>query len=71
MASDPGIFKRERTDKEDYWRSELRSLGIEPKRKSELNDRDELQALAENIKQTFYQDYKAAYANNSEQGEVE
>jgi hypothetical protein len=50
------------TDKKDYWQSELRSLGIESKQENELNDKDELKALADNLKQTYYQDYKSAYS---------
>ncbi len=56
------VFK-EHADKQDYWLSELESLGIEPKRKNELNDREELQALAENIKEVYYQDYKTIYGD--------
>jgi hypothetical protein len=50
---------------ENYWQSELRSLGIECKRKNELNDREELQALATAIKEVYFQDYKTAYNNDS------
>jgi hypothetical protein len=49
---------------ENYWKSELRSLGIECKRKNELNDKEELQALATAIKEVYFQDYKTAYNNN-------
>ena len=45
------------------WHNELQSLGIEPKRKSELNDKEELEALADTIKQVYYQDYKTAYGD--------
>jgi hypothetical protein len=31
----------------------------------ELNDKEELQALAESIKAVYYQDYKTAYSSNS------
>jgi hypothetical protein len=55
------MMKKEREDKKDYWQNELNSLGIEPKRNNELNDKEELQALADNIKQVFYQEYKTAY----------
>jgi hypothetical protein len=44
-----------RNKKENYWRNEMESLGIEPQRKNELNDKEELRALAENIKQIYYQ----------------
>ncbi len=50
----------------EYWQNELESLGIKSKQQSELNDDDELEALAEIIKQVYYQDYRTAYdANNS------
>jgi hypothetical protein len=49
-----------------YWQNELDSLGIEPKRKSELNDKEELENLADIIKQAMFQDYKVAY---SEEGD--
>lgn len=40
---------------------DLRSLGIDPKRKSELNNREELLELAENLKQSMLHDYRIAY----------
>ncbi|MEO9320741.1 MAG: hypothetical protein ABI361_08725 [Nitrososphaera sp.] len=43
-------------------RGELESLGISPKRTNELNDSQELEALTENVKETYYQDYKTAYS---------
>ena len=46
---------------ENYWQSELSSLGIECKRKNELNDKEELRALAMAIKEVYFQDYKTAY----------
>jgi hypothetical protein len=52
---------KEHPDKQDYWNSELRSLGIEPKRKNDLNNSKELADLTENVKQTMYQEYKTAY----------
>ena len=53
--------------KNRYWQNELDSLGIEPKRKTELHDEEELEKLADIIKQTMFQDYKVAY---SEEGDV-
>lgn len=50
-----------------YWESDLRSLGIEPTRKNELNDEEELQNLADNIKDSMYQDYKTAYGAKGDQ----
>ncbi len=49
--------------KNSYWQNELESLGIEPKRKKELNDnKEELENLADIIKQAMFQDYKVAYS---------
>jgi hypothetical protein len=59
------ILKKERPDKKDYWENELKSLGIEPLRPNDLNDKSELEALAEIIKQVYYQDYKTAYSESS------
>ena len=54
--------------KNGYWQNELHSLGIsEPKESEELNDKEELENLADNIKQSMFQDYKIAY---SEKGDV-
>jgi hypothetical protein len=57
---------REHSHRKDCWYSELRSLGIEPlgiepKRPTELNDIEELGKLADNIKQTMFQDYETAF----------
>jgi hypothetical protein len=52
------------SDKKNYWLYELDSLGIGPKRHNELNDKEELEALADSIKQVYYQDYKTAYDPN-------
>ncbi len=49
--------------KNSYWQNELDSLGIEPKQKKELNDnKEELENLADIIKQAMFQDYKLAYS---------
>jgi hypothetical protein len=61
MTTISGAFKKEHPYKKEYWQNELKSLGIEPKRQNELNDKAELQALAETIKQVYFQDYKTAY----------
>ena len=42
-------------------KSELSSLAIECKRTNELNDKKELQALVNAIKEVYFQDYKTAY----------
>jgi hypothetical protein len=55
--------------KNGYWQNELDSLGIEPRQKTELNDNkeEELENLADIIKQAMFQDYKVAY---SEEGDA-
>ena len=58
-------FKKELPDKKDFWENELKSLGVEPRRQNELNDKGELQALAEIIKQVYYHHYKTAYDTNN------
>jgi hypothetical protein len=63
------VFSKEHLDKEDYWHGELRSLGIEPKRKDLANDKEELASLTDNLKQTMYQDYKTAYSKDNEEDE--
>ena len=67
MAPVAEVFKKERLDTKDYWQNELKSLGIEPRRQNELNDKEELQALAEIIKEVYFQDYKIAYSSNQDE----
>ena len=53
--------------KNGYWQNELLSLGIvDPKEKKELNDKEELQNLSDNIKQAMFQDYKVAYSEKGD-----
>ena len=59
--------RRQQQLKKGYWQNELDSLGIESKQKKELNDDEELENLADIIKQAMFQDYKIAY---SEKGDV-
>lgn len=65
------VFGKEHPDKKDYWHSELRSLGIEPKRKDLANDKEELASLTDNLKQSMYQDYKTAYSKDNKGDESE
>jgi hypothetical protein len=58
------LEKRPANEGEWYLLTELESLGIEAKRMSELNDKQELQNLVENIKQTLYQEYKTQYSQH-------
>jgi hypothetical protein len=62
------LKKEHLSDKKEYWQNELKSLGIEPRRQNEFNDREELQALAEIIKEAYFQDYKAAYSSSTSNG---
>ena len=52
--------------KNGYWQNELDSLGVEQKEKKELNDKKELENLADNIKQAMFQDYKLAYSEKGD-----
>ena len=53
--------------KNGYWQNELGSLGItEPNQKKELNDDEELEKLADIIKQAMFQDYKVAYSEKGD-----
>jgi hypothetical protein len=53
-------------ESENYWEDELSMLAIESKRMNELNDKEELENLAEIIKQAMFQDYKVAYSKEGE-----
>jgi hypothetical protein len=59
--------QRQRQAKNGYWQNELYSLGIvDPKQKKELNDEEELENLADIIKQAMFQDYKVAYSEKGD-----
>jgi hypothetical protein len=55
------VASEELEDRNGYWENELSSLGVKPKRKNELNTKEELQALTDNLKQVYYQNFKLAY----------
>ena len=57
------VLKKEHFDKIAFLQNELKSLGIELRRLNDLNDKRELKAFAEMIKQVYYQDYKRAYSD--------
>lgn len=46
---------------------ELESLGITVKKINDLNDLQEFENLIENIKQTYFQDYKTCYDNQQKE----
>jgi hypothetical protein len=59
--------QRQRQAKKGYWQNELYSLGIvDPKQKKELSDDEELENLADIIKQAMFQDYKVAYSEKGD-----
>lgn len=60
-----GLFSEEHSDKGTYLYNELKSLGIEPNRKTDLNE-EELNDLAKNLKQSMFEDYKLAYSEKGE-----
>jgi hypothetical protein len=66
----PTLSKKEQQQqqqaKNGYWQNELDSLGIDQKEKKELNDDEELENLADIIKQAMFQDYKIAYSEKGD-----
>ena len=52
--------------KNSYCHNELHSLGIEPKEKKEVYDKEELQNLSDSIKEAMFQDYKLAYGDKDD-----
>jgi len=55
--------RRECPEKYDWWLNELESLGVSVKVLNDLNNIEEVSELAENLKQTFYQEYKTNYSS--------
>jgi hypothetical protein len=53
--------KNKHPERFGWWPNELESLGVSPKRCNELNDKQEVSNLTENLKQIFYQAYKTSY----------
>ncbi|AIC14798.1 hypothetical protein NVIE_0606 [Nitrososphaera viennensis EN76] len=49
----------------------MRSLGVDPRNKTELNDKKEMAELAENLKQAMLQDYRLAYCGLGQKYEEE
>ena len=53
--------------KNGYWQNELDSLGIESKEKKVYNNtKEELENLADIIKQAMFQDYQLAYSEKGD-----
>lgn len=51
---------------------ELHSLGIDAKKKkANQNEKEELEGLIDNVKQSMIQDYKTAYSKNGDKHEDE
>ena len=66
LSNKEAEHQQQQRAKNRYWQNELDSLGIEPKRKTELNDEEELEKLADIIKQAMFQDYKVAYSEKGD-----
>jgi hypothetical protein len=56
------LFKQDANNDISELLLELRSLGINAKRKNYLNDSKEINGLIDNIKQSLYREYKIAYS---------
>ena len=59
----PEYAFRKEMESIDRWIEELRSLGVSAKKTNSLNNATELRDLADNVKQTMYQNYKIAYTD--------
>jgi hypothetical protein len=68
-AQGGGVDNKE--EEENYLQSELSSRGIDCKRKTVLNDEEELEGLATAIKEVYFQDYKTAYQEEYDQIEID
>jgi hypothetical protein len=55
-----------REQEENRLQSELSSLGVDCKRKNELNGKEELEAHATAIKKVYFEDYKTAYDDDND-----
>lgn len=55
-----------REQEENRLQSELSSLGVDCKRKNELNGKEELEAHATAIKKVYFQDYKTGYDDDND-----
>lgn len=60
------VSKEIEFEQANYLRTELSSLGIECKRRNQLNGRDELDTLATAIKEVHFQDCKTAYHHDKD-----
>ena len=60
-----------RKQEEKRLQSEPSSLGVDCKRKNELNGKEELEAHATAIKKVYFQDYKTAYDDNEIHKEID
>ena len=54
-------IRKEYPERYDWWLSELESLGVSAKVLNDLNNIQEVSDLTENLKQSFYQEYKTTY----------
>ncbi len=72
MTHKSEAFRKEYPDKKEYLQNELKSLGmVEPDQlhhalTDKVEEKQELQALAESIKSVYYQAYKTAYSSSND-----
>ena len=71
MSQNPQIEKESAKKAEQTHLEELKSLGVDPTRRTELNDENELAELADNIKQCMIHDYMLAYSEKGDRLEKE
>jgi flagellin-specific chaperone FliS len=54
-------IRKEYPERYDWWLNELESLGVSAKVLNDLNNIQEVSDLTENLKQSFYEEYKTTY----------
>ena len=54
-------IRKEYPERYDWWLSESESLGVSAKVLNDLNNIQEVSDLTENLKQSFYEEYKTTY----------
>jgi hypothetical protein len=63
--------ERPKENKDKHLVDELRSLGIDPKKKIDPEDKEEFEELVDAIKQSMFQDYVIAYSREGDKYEQE
>jgi hypothetical protein len=58
-------YMNEHPERFGWWLNELESLGVSPKRCNELNDKQEVSKLTENLKQIFIKHIRLVMTRNN------